>query len=70
MVTETKVKTWGSSLGVVIPRDVVQRKHLRAGEEIILDIRKKRTLHDIFGSLKDWTVDTQKMKDQMRKEWR
>ncbi len=30
----------------------------------------KKTVKEIFGSLKDWKIDTQKFKDELRKEWK
>ncbi|HLC71917.1 MAG TPA: AbrB/MazE/SpoVT family DNA-binding domain-containing protein [Candidatus Nanoarchaeia archaeon] len=69
MITKTTLKSWGSSLGVVVPKEVVNAEHLHEGEEVILEIRKKHSLQEIFGSLKDWKIDSQKMKDESRKEW-
>jgi len=69
MITKTTLKPWGSSLGVVVPKEVVHAEHLHRGEEVIIEIRKKHSLKEIFGSLKDWKIDSQKMKDESRKEW-
>jgi len=67
--TETKVKKWGSSLGVIIPSDAAKKARLREGEKIIIEIKKKRTMREFFGRLKGWKIDSQKMKDELRKEW-
>lgn len=69
MATQTKLRTWGSSLGLVVPSDVVQAEHLREGEEVIIEIRRKNTLQELFGKLKSWKIDPQKMKDELRREW-
>ena len=69
MITTAQLKSWGSSLGVVVPKDIVKAEHLKEGDEIVIEIRKKGTLRDIFGALKDWKVDPQKLKDDARKEW-
>ncbi len=48
-----KTKSWGSSLGVVIPRAEVEMLALAPGDEIILDIqRKANVLQELFGTLK------------------
>ena len=70
MIAKAQLKTWGSSLGVVVPKDVVKAEHLKEGDEIIIEIKKKGTLRDIFGALKGWNVNPQKLKDDARKEWR
>ena len=69
MITKTTLKSWGSSLGVVVPKHVVHAEHLHEGEEVIIEIRKKHSVKEVFGSLKDWKIDSQKMKDEARKEW-
>ena len=70
MNTTTTIKSWGSSLGVVIPKEIVKAEHLQVGEEVIIEVHKKHAIRDIFGSLKDCKIDSQKMKDDLRKEWR
>ena len=69
MQAKAKLKKWGSSLGLIVPAEIVKKEDLREGEEIVVDIRKRKTLEDIFGSLKDWKIDSQKMKDEARRDW-
>ncbi len=69
MITKAKVKNWGSSLGIVIPIEVVKEEHLKPGAEVLIDIKKKSTLSEVFGIAKEWKIDSQKLKDQLRKEW-
>lgn len=54
MEVETKTKKWGSSLGVVIPKELVKKERLQEGQDIRINIlsRKKTTGDDIFGKLK------------------
>ena len=49
-----KTKKWGSSLGVIIPKEIVKKERLQEGQEIRIEIisRKKTTGEDIFGKLK------------------
>ena len=68
-VTETKVKRWGSSLGVVIPSEIAKKEKLKEGEKVIIEIKKKNTMREFFGSLKGLDIDPQKMKDELRKDW-
>ena len=66
---EVKLKKWGSSLGLIIPKEIVLKERLKVGEQVLLNIKKKVTMRQIFGSLKDWKIDSQKIKDELRKEW-
>lgn len=54
MEIETTTKKWGSSLGIIIPKELVKEERLREGQEIRIDIlsKKKTTGTDIFGKLK------------------
>ncbi len=69
MAIQTRLRRWGNSLGIIIPGDVVQEKGLSEGEEIIIEISKKNTLQELFGSLPKWKINSQKIKNILRKEW-
>lgn len=69
MATATKIRTWGSSLGIIIPRELVKKENLHNNDEVFIEVKKKKTLKEIFGKGKMWNIDTQKMKDELRKEW-
>lgn len=69
METKAVLKSWGSSLGVVVPAEIVKKEHLKEGDEIRLEIKKKESIKAAFGALKDWKIDPQKAKDELRKGW-
>ena len=54
MEIETETKKWGSSLGIIIPKKVVNKERIQEGQKIRIDIltKKKTTGEDIFGKLK------------------
>jgi hypothetical protein len=52
---ETKVRNVGTSLGVLIPKEVAKDMHIKKGEEIrvtILKQRKSKDLSKLFGIAK------------------
>ena len=63
-----RVRQWGSSLGIVVPSEVVKELQLKAGDEAIVEI-DRAGIEEAFGSLKDWAVDPQKLKDELRRGW-
>ena len=63
-----RVRRWGSSLGIVVPSEVVKELQLKAGDEAIVEI-DRAGIEEAFGSLKDWAVDPQKLKDDLRRGW-
>ena len=68
MENETVVKRWGGSLAVVLPKDLVNQRHIEENDKVIIDIRKEADLRDIFGTLKTKTTG-QEFKDLVRKGW-
>lgn len=69
MEFEARAKEWGNSLGIIIPREIANREHIKANEDVIVEIKRKNALREIFGSRKGWKINTQKLKDELRKEW-
>ncbi|MFH1526522.1 MAG: AbrB/MazE/SpoVT family DNA-binding domain-containing protein [Bacteroidota bacterium] len=71
MEITTRTKKWGSSLGIIIPKIIVERENLKQNQEIkILAVgtKEKKRVKDIFGKLKNWKINPQKFKDEIRKE--
>jgi len=66
MITKTKTKKWGNSLGIVIPKEAVENMNLKLGEFVVVDIQKKENvLKELFGSAK-----FKKSSKEMIKEFR
>lgn len=42
MKIKTTVKTRGSSLVIIFPKEVVRKEKLRPGDEVIVEIKKKQ----------------------------
>ena len=61
-------KQWGSSIGVILPKEIVNEQGIRAGDEIVIKIFKKGNLNDVFGKLKT-KMSGQKFKDAAREGW-
>lgn len=62
-------KKWGSSLGVVIPKTIVEKQHLSEGEQIVISIKKQHLAKEFFGTLRNWKKSIQKLKDEAREGW-
>jgi len=66
---QVKVKQWGNSLGVIIPKDVAQQEGIVANDTVHLSIHKKRTLQEFYGRGKGLHKSVQTIKDEVRDEW-
>ncbi len=65
---ETTTRKWGNSLGITIPREIVEEEKLEENQEIIVDIRKKTDIRRIRG-LGKFKKSAQQLKDEMREGW-
>lgn len=67
---EAEVKEWGNSLGIILPRSLAAKENIKPGDKVKMTIVKNNNiLKEAFGSLKNWKIDSQKVKDELRKEW-
>lgn len=67
---EAKVRKWGNSLGLIIPKETVEKEHIKEKEKLkFLIIRDSNVLKETFGMVKGkWKKSAQQIKDQARKE--
>jgi len=66
---ESKVKKWGNSFGVIIPKGELKEKTLKENDVIVvIAMKKSDAVKESFGLLKNWKTPTQKLKDNLRKD--
>ncbi len=67
MITKTKVKKWGNSIGIVIPKEDAERMNIKIGERIIIEVKKKENvLRELKGTMN--FGDSKKFLKEVRKE--
>lgn len=62
-MVRAKLRRMGNSLGVIIPSDEIQRRGLREGEEVEVDVKKALTLMDVYGALEGKIGDVDELND-------
>ena len=66
-----KVRKWGDSLAVIIPKEIAHNERIQASDTVHLNIIKQTDLSDVFGILKGkLKKSAQEIKDELRKEWK
>ena len=68
---ETKLKRWGNSIGIVIPKETIEREHLIENKSVKFLIVKdsKKALKETFGIAKSKIKkSSQQIKDELRTE--
>jgi len=67
--SEARLKAWGNSIGVVIPKEILQQERLSVNDEVEITIRKKTNpLREAFGKLKGVKARLNKTTDELLKE--
>ncbi len=67
---ECETKKWGSSIGIIIPSDVVKRERIKPNERILVTVKKVVLAKDIWGLAPFKKKESaQKIKDWLRKGW-
>jgi len=51
MITEAKVKKWGNSLALLIPKEIARQEDLNEGDTVKVEVSKEKRI-DGFGILK------------------
>jgi len=69
MNIQTTVKKWGNSVGIILPKEIVEMEKIKVNEKILINIIRKADLTNIFGSLKT-SISGQEFKDMVRKGWK
>jgi len=65
---EAKVRKWGDSVAVIIPRDIAKNESIGVNDIVHVSFHKEHDLSDLFGRFKTRKTP-QQMKDESRAGW-
>ena len=68
MEIEAIAKKWGSSIGFIVPREIVEKEKIKPNSKVKFEIIKVTDISDTFGKLKR-KVSGQEFKDRARAGW-
>lgn len=70
MEIETIAKKWGSSIGIVLPKSIVDNRKIRENDRIIIEIKTQSIMGNLFGKYPRTSKRTaQEIKDEAREGW-
>ncbi len=71
MEIKTTAKRWGSSIGVIIPKEVVDAKKIKENDKITIEIKTRPLAGNMFGRFPKLTSgkSAQELKDEIREGW-
>lgn len=63
-------KKWGNSLGVIIPKDILEAEGVKEGEEIEISVikRKQSAIWELAGTLDDQNMSAKEITDAIDEE--
>lgn len=67
--TECIARKWGNSLGVIIPKEIVEEQQIVENQKITIEIKRKHTAKEFFGLLPGWKKTTMQLKQEMKTGW-
>ncbi|MEK6846344.1 MAG: AbrB/MazE/SpoVT family DNA-binding domain-containing protein [Nanoarchaeota archaeon] len=67
---ETITRRWGNSIGITLPKEIVEREHLKEDERItVLILKQHPSIKSTFGMLRGkLSKSAQQIKDECRAE--
>lgn len=70
MATEVTAKKWGNSMGVIIPKEMVEKEHINEGDTFFIERVREIDISASFGALKGKIkLSGQEFKDMVREGW-
>lgn len=67
MQVKSKLKRWGNSYGVIVPKEIVEKEGLKEGELVEISVRRTADVRRLFGRYRFKNLQAQK--ESMRKGW-
>jgi antitoxin component of MazEF toxin-antitoxin module len=69
MSVEVKLRKWGNSIGLVLPKEYSKSQNLKENQTVRISVVKETDLSSMYGKLKGKiNLSSQKFKDELRKE--
>ncbi|MFH0836810.1 MAG: AbrB/MazE/SpoVT family DNA-binding domain-containing protein [Candidatus Aenigmatarchaeota archaeon] len=68
METVTKAKKWGNSIGVVIPKGIIEAESISLDDDLIIHVEKRED-SDKKKLMKEGYIEMKKETETINKEW-
>ena len=68
MAIEVEIKKWGNSIGIILPKFIIDSEGLKEKDKIVINIVKRADISKTFGSQKR-SMAGQEFKDMVRQGW-
>lgn len=71
MEIKTIARKWGSSIGVIIPKEIVDAKRIKENDVITIEVKTRPLAENMFGKFPELTSkkSAQELKDEAKEGW-
>ena len=70
MEFKTIARKWGSSIGIILPKSVIEENRIRENDEVFIELKRENIMSDLFGKFPRKSKKTaQEIKDEAREGW-
>lgn len=70
MEFKTIARKWGSSIGIILPKSVIEENRIKENDEVFIELKRENIMSDLFGKFpRKSKKTTQEIKDEARKGW-
>lgn len=66
---ECTARKWGNSLGIIIPKEIVEEEHIGENESVTVSFHKRHKASEFFGLLPGWKRTAAEIKRDMKRGW-
>ena len=68
METIVRPKKWGNSIGIIIPKEIIEKEDITLKDELVIYVEKKKKL-DKKKLMKEGYIEMKKDLELINKEW-
>lgn len=68
METVVKPKKWGNSIGIIIPKEIIEKEEITLKDELVVYVEKKKKL-DKKRLMKEGYIEMKSDMELINKEW-
>ena len=68
METVVRPKKWGNSIGIIIPKEIIEKEDITLKDELVIYVEKKKKL-DKKKLMKEGYIEMKKDLELINKEW-
>ncbi len=65
-----ETKKIGGSLGIILPKSVVEKENLKVKEKVRVEVRKGHNVGELLGLFKGWSRSTEEIIRDSKKGWK